>query len=107
MHKNTPPEQSIEEMLNQTLAEFDAKTEAFSEFEVVDRMRAALGNRELSEAERDLYYGESNAFFFRGHMREDDPFPEYFQPTFGLPQPDGTTSWTPDPANLISEMTER
>jgi hypothetical protein len=103
----TSAEQPVGESLNKVIAEFDAKPSAFGEFEVVDKMRSALGDGPLSEEDRSLYYGESNAFFFRGRMQEDDPFPGYFQPTIGFPRSDGTTSWTPDPADLTPAMTAR
>lgn len=100
-------EKPVEELLRNVIAEFDAKSIAFDEFEVVDKMRFVLGNRRLGDEDRSLYYGESNAFFFRGRMKEEDPFPGYFQPTFGVPLPDGSTSWTPNPADLTSAMTTR
>ena len=101
------PVKKLEELLSEVIAEFDAKSTAFGEFEVFDKLRFTLGNRTLEATEQELYLGESNAFFFRGRMQEDDPLPSYFQPTMGFPRADGTTAWSPDPAQLTPNMITR
>lgn len=105
--KEQMPPMSLEDLLAGVVVEFDGRPGPFSEYELVDKMRFVLGNRSLSNEERELYYGESNAFFFRGRMEDDDPFPGYFQPTFGNPRNDGTTEWIPDSKDLTPAMTAR
>jgi hypothetical protein len=94
------PVRKLEELLSEVIDEFNAKSAAFGEFEVFDKLRLILGNRTLDATEQELYLGESNAFFFRRRMQEDDPLPTYFQPTIGFPRADGTTAWSPDSAQL-------
>lgn len=100
-------DKKLEELLSEVIAEFDAKSTAFGEFEVFDKLRFVLGNRTLEGIEHELYLGESNAFFFRHWMQEDDPLPGYFQPTMGFSLADGTTAWSPDPLQLTSNMITR
>jgi hypothetical protein len=97
-------DKKLEELLSETIAEFDGRSTAFAEEEVFDKLRFVLGNRALEESERELYFGESNAFLFRHRMHDDDPLPGHFQPTVGFPRADGTMEWSPDPSQLTPGM---
>jgi hypothetical protein len=91
----------LDQLLNSVIAEFEAKTDAFAECEVYDKMQFALGNLNLTEREQDLFAGESAAFLFR-RRHQDDP-PGYFQPIAILPNAGGVMTPVPDPNRLTGE----
>jgi len=95
----------LAQLLRGIVAEFEAKTNAFAECEVYDKMQLVVANRNLTKQEQDLYGDESDAFLFRRRHYNDPP--GYFQPMASFPNANGTMTLLPDPARLTAEAVGR
>ena len=95
----------IPEFVSAVLKTFDELKEPFNEVQIVDELqKASKSQPEMNPDELKGYIAEANAFFFIPAHNENNPWGTYFGPFMTGTRQDGTEAYSPDIAQIDSEI---